>query len=297
MSEIITLRKRLKSIKSIEQSTKALQIITAAKIKTFQNLLKSFTEYKAELEDIYALVNQYHVAPPSTEAVAGRATNQVVIIVIISNRGFCGSFNQNVIQSTNQLIKKLQAEGKSVKLFLVGKKAIAYYKAETYALLGLDVKLAEKPEPKDTLRLVSRFLQELQNGRLERLYLSYNEFKSIVVQIPTVFQLLPFEPPAAKSAASPPGKPGQNQLLILEPSPQIVAADSFLHYLSILFLSKVMGSIVGEMGARLIITKNAVDNSRDLIGQLTLRINKARQAGITTELSELQSNFEILKEE
>jgi len=287
LSEIFSLKKRLKSIKSIQQTSKALQIITAAKIKTMQTLLKAFNEYKGELEEILAMVSPVSFA--NFYELPKDPKNISIVIIVCSNRGFCGGFNNDVFRTAEKLINRLKNEGKEVKLYLVGKKGIQHYKNKGYPIIGLDLKLADKPDAKSTLRLVSFFITQLQRGQIADVHLVYNEFISILVQKATATKLLPFE--QEKNTKS---SPLEN--LILEPDAQKVTQEAFLHFLSVFFLSKSVGSTVGELGARLLVTKNAADSSRDIISQLNLRINKIRQSTITGELSELLSSFQILKE-
>lgn len=285
MSDIFKLKKRLKSIKAIEQSSKALQIITSAKIKAMQNLLKSFQEYKNELEQILALVPRSAIF----NTVPAKATNSCVIVPVTSNRGFCGGFNHNVTAQTEELIKKLRSQGQNPKLYLIGKKGIQHFKNYKAEIIGLDVKLAEKPDAKGTLRLISYFLKQIAEGKICDVYLVFNQFVSIIIQKTAAIKLLPFDQTTLQQTAS-------KEKIIFDPDAKKVAQEAFLHYLSVSFLAKLVGSTVGELGSRLLITKNAVDTSKDLINQLTLDINKIRQAQITGELSEIISSFKILKE-
>ena len=149
--------------------------------------------------------------------------------------------------------------------------------------------MAEKPDAKGTLRLISYFLKQIEDGKVCEVYLVFNQFISIIIQKTTTLKLLPFDQSTLTQPAS-------KEKIICDPDVKKVATEALLHYLSVSFLAKLVGSTVGELGSRLLITKNAVDTSKDLITQLKLDINKLRQAQITGELSEIISSYKILKE-
>ncbi|MFA4858567.1 MAG: ATP synthase F1 subunit gamma [Candidatus Margulisiibacteriota bacterium] len=282
MVEVFKLKKRKKSIESIKKATKAQQIITAARIASAKHQMKAFSEFFAELKSIVQWL-------PADQNVKIPTAAPVALVVITSNRGFCGGFNTNVITTARIQAEKLIQQGKKVTIYAIGRKGGAYFSARCYPMLGQDDKIGDTPTLKAALDLINYLRQEQQADRLDEVYLIYNQYQSVLVQLPMLTRILPFEFNAHQSPSPP--------LIIFEPDTERVSPPAINYYLGGFLLSKCIGSLVGELSARLVVTKNAVDNSDELISQLNLQINKIRQANITSELTGLSSNFEVLKEE
>ncbi|MBU1026369.1 MAG: F0F1 ATP synthase subunit gamma [Candidatus Margulisbacteria bacterium] len=281
MSELIRLKEKLGTIGKIHQMTEAMQIIAVTQLKQVQSRQKAAQHYKKHYDRMARRLNI------RLKRRSGRIEPKNLIYVFGSDRGFCGSFNEKLVARAAEVAKTQQAAGFDVDLAVLGRRGQSI--AAEFDLPNL--------RPINPVNKVIDFGQisgmaleayrAYFQGRVNQVYLLYNEFKTMLFQSPSLVSLLPFDRPEAGT---------EDQMLIVEPSLSAVRQYVVLNYIKVLFYDAFLQTRLGEVGARLMTMRNATENSKELIKELRIKYNKARQSMITVELSEILSSFEILNE-
>ena len=263
---LLKLRHRLQTVKSLSSIFSALQVVTVVRTQKTRQAYSSINKYLSAMKG--ALSGRIH---PST-------LPEKVLVVITSNRGLCGNFNQAVVSVVDQFLKTYP----TTRLVLIGKTGYNLLRGKTKKLLFSEADVIEKPNFNSAARLFKR-IYEIN----AEIYLAFNVYKSALVQEPKIKRLYPL--PEELVAAD------KTTDLILEPNPALLVEKLFYHYLETLFFQSLLNSYMGELAARFMVLKGAVDNSHDIIDDLTLSINKSRQADITKDLLEIVSAAEAMR--
>lgn len=277
MPSLRDLRRRIKSIKSTQQITKAMKAVSAAKMRKAQDSVLSARPYSKRLKSVLGRVA---VASSGVKhpLLAVRDPKKVALIVITADRGLCGGFNSNVIRRATQEIKGMKGE---VSLITVGRKSRDFFRrrgfniAKQYVGLGEEVKYG-------TVRDIASFVIEKYSAEeYDEVYLIYSQFINVLVQKPVVVKLLPAEPPAEEEGDT------KKVDYIFEPSAEAVLTELLPKYIENSIYQGMLESKAGEHSARMTAMDNATKNASDMIAKLTLSMNRARQAQITKEISEI----------
>ncbi|SHJ23971.1 ATP synthase F1 subunit gamma [Desulfofundulus thermosubterraneus] len=280
MPSLRDLRRRIKSIKSTQQITKAMKAVSAAKMRRAQEQVLSARPYARRMKDVLGRVATAAagVKHPLLEV---REPRRVAYVLITADRGLCGGFNANLIRRTVQETKNINAE---LSLVCVGRKGRDYFRrrgyniAQQYVGLGETIKLSHAQE-------VARYVMDkYAAGEFDAVYLIYSEFVNVLVQRPKVVKLLPVEPPEGQENGE--GKPGRVEY-IFEPSAESVLSELLPMYVENMVFHGLLESKASEHSARMTAMDNATKNAGDMIDRLTLSMNRARQAAITKEISEI----------
>ncbi|AEG16904.1 F0F1 ATP synthase subunit gamma [Desulfofundulus sp. TPOSR] len=280
MPSLRDLRRRIKSIKSTQQITKAMKAVSAAKMRRAQEQVLSARPYARRMKDVLGRVATAAagVKHPLLEV---REPKRVAYVLITADRGLCGGFNANLIRRTVQETKNISAE---LSLICVGRKGRDYFRrrgyniAQQYVGLGETIKLSHAQE-------VARYVMDkYAAGEFDAVYLIYSEFVNVLVQRPRVVKLLPVEPPEGQENGE--GKPGRVEY-IFEPSAEAVLSELLPMYVENMVFHGLLESKASEHSARMTAMDNATKNAGDMIDRLTLSMNRARQAAITKEISEI----------
>ncbi|MDQ0285047.1 F-type H+-transporting ATPase subunit gamma [Desulfofundulus luciae] len=280
MPSLRDLRRRIKSIKSTQQITKAMKAVSAAKMRRAQEQVLSARPYARRMKDVLGRVATAAggVKHPLLEV---REPKRVAYVLITADRGLCGGFNANLIRRTVQETKNISAE---LSLVCVGRKGRDYFRrrgyniAQQYVGLGETIKLGHAQE-------IARYVMEkYAAGEFDAVYLIYSEFVNVLVQRPRVVKLLPVEPPEGQENGE--GKPGRVEY-IFEPSAESVLSELLPMYVENMVFHGLLESKASEHSARMTAMDNATKNAGDMIDRLTLSMNRARQAAITKEISEI----------
>lgn len=258
---------RLKTIQSLHAIFSAMQIVTVVRTKQMRDAHAAMERYIAPMRDVL----QGRLPQPELK--------KKVLVVITSNRGLCGNFNAAVTA------KALEFAGRQpgLSLAVFGKRALANLKRSGLPVAFSDAEAVEKPNFKKSAQVFRR-LFDLK----AEIYVVYNAYRSAMVQVPTLYRLYPA--PEELSSAKMPAE------YILEPSAADLNEKLFYHYLEARFFQLLLDSQMGELAARLMVLKGAVDTSKEIGDELVISINKARQAGITRDLLEIVSAAEALNE-
>jgi F-type H+-transporting ATPase subunit gamma len=290
MPSLIDMRRRIRAVKSTQQITKAMKMVAASKLRRAQERVIAARPFAEEVQrvraSIAARVDQ--TRHPLLERRPGAETGPTLVIAITSDRGLCGSFNQNVVKAVGGLIR--ENPGRPISLGLVGRKG-----RDLLYRRGLPVRLQYVNLPKvigiaDAETIAEPAIADFVEGKVDSVYLVYNEFKSVMQQQLRVASLLPLAPIGAQEAAA----AATTAEYIYEPSPQEIF-DVMLHRIvEIQILHALLESTAGFYAAQMTAMDAATRNSAEMIDNLTLTMNKVRQAQITREIIEVVSGAEAL---
>jgi F-type H+-transporting ATPase subunit gamma len=294
-------RNRIASVKSTRKITSAMKMVAASKLKRAQEQAEASQPYASAMADMMARVaSGVVVGPSSPKLLIGTGKEGVhLLVVVTSDRGLAGGFNANVIRRARAEIRRLQAEGRTVKLICVGRKGRdalrrEYKDALVESFIGLGGKnrlgFAEADQ-------VSRLVLELfQTGQFDVCTLIYNEFKSVLVQKPEAQKLIPFSLPekSANDNKDAVKEAGPKIPYNFEPEEDAILGALLPRNIGIQIYRALLDSAAGEQAARMTAMDNATRNAGDLIKRLNITYNRARQAAITKELIEIISGAEAV---
>ena len=290
MANLKEIRGRITSVNSTRQITSAMKMVSAAKLRRAQDAILQMRPYAEKLKEI---LGNLSASLDVSEGIysAPREVKNVLIVAITSNRGLCGAFNNNVIKRTNAIIA--EHKGVNVAVMSVGKKASEYFKGTPY-----NIKASDFPkhlnEVYDNLKFdnVSKIAENLMrhyvDGSIDKVILVYNRFKNAAVQELVAEQFLPVIPTKEE------GKESVTSDYIFEPSKKEIVQDLIPKSLKIQFYKSILDSFASEHGARMTAMHKATDNATEIIRDLKITYNKARQAAITNEILEIVAGAEAL---
>ncbi len=287
MPSLKDIRKRISSVKNTQKITRALKLVSAAKLSRAQ---RELTRLKPYAQKQQALIRDLvtELGGDASPLLAARAqVRRVAVLVVASDRGMCGGFNSNLLKSFARLVAEREKQGAEVVCYTLGRRATQFVEKGKFTLeanLGeaLSADLTERL-PGVVHELVGRFLA----GELDEVLVVSNRFINAITQTPSTEQLLPIAGAAGASA------PAAER--IYEPGKQELLDFILPRSLETKMRALVLESVTGEHAARMNAMNNATDNAADMIQSLTLDLNRARQAAITTELMEIISGAEALK--
>jgi len=286
------LRARIASVKSTQKITKALQMVATAKLKRAQEAATAARPYASRMASVIANLANASGAAAGPKLIAGTGRDDVHLLVIMSSeRGLCGGFNTNIIKLARNEIRRLTAEGKTVKIITVGKKGRDGLR-RTFGSLMIDhVDMRnERVINADLASRISRKVTDrFEAGEFDVATLISARFKNVLTQIPTAMQLIP-----AKAPVDAPVVDLQGAQYIYEPSEEAILETLLPRYLTTQLLAALLETEAGFQGSQMTAMDNATRNAGDMIKSLNLRYNRARQAQITKELIEIISGAEAL---
>jgi len=283
------IRRRIGSVKSTQQITKAMKMVAAAKLRRAQEAITRARPYAVLLEKSLNRVASRATAEEGAAhpLLASRKVKRVELVVITSDRGLAGGFNSNVVRRAQRFLVENADKYEEITVSTIGKKGRDSLKARKVALrkdyTGVHAKLSFEKAHEIAGELSERFL----SGEVDAVFLLFNEFKSAIAQVVRLKQFLPVETGPAEAAAS--------VDFLYEPSRSELLADIVPRHLDVQVWRALLDSGASEHGARMTAMEAATKNAAEMIGALSLQYNRARQAYITKELSEIVSGAEALK--
>ncbi len=298
-------RNRIVSVKSTRKITSAMKMVAAAKLKKAQDQAEASQPYASAMGEMLARVAAgVTITPSSPKLLIGTGADQVhLLIVVTSDRGLCGGFNGNLVRTARQEIRRLENEGKTVKIVAVGRKARDLLKRThaskiVHSFTGLGAgKQVSFAEANEITQLI---LDQFNTGGFDVCTLIYNNFKSVLTQTPRAQQIIPFklsEPDQANDNAKAKNVEEKTDLAspyTFEPEEEEILGKLLPRNLGVQIFRALLDSAAGEQAARMTAMDNATRNAGDMIKGLTLRYNRARQAAITKELIEIISGAEAV---
>ena len=273
------IRTKIASVKSTQKITKAMEMVAASKMRRAQDRMKLARPYADKIRTVIGHLNA--VNPEYKHPfLVNREPKNVGIIVVSSDRGLCGALNTNVFKTTLGLMKEWQGKGANVSLCLIGSKGLAFFRRLGLPILASVTGLGDKPHVKDLLGTVKVMLDAYRDGQLDRVLLVNATFVNTMTQKPEAQQLLPVETLDA-------GDLQERWDYIYEPSAIEILDGVLMRYIESQVYRGAVESVACEMAARMVAMKAASDNAGNVIKELQLVYNKARQAAITKELAEI----------
>ena len=298
MSGLKELKTRIASVQSTKRITSAMKMVAAAKLKKAQDAATNSRPYTRSMESLLARLAENNKDNIPLLVGTGRDDN-ILIIVLGSDRGLCAGFNANICRDVGKTIKKLQSEGKKVTLLPVGRKTVAALKRQ-YADLFIDKKedfVKASPKYEDAEIIAQSILNQFDNGEFDRCILYYNKFISALTQESTPMQLIPFAFDHSDEFQTKRQKKEQEQNTVqyeFEPSEDAILETLIPANIRVQIFHAMLESFASEQGARMTAMDNATRNAGDMIDRLRITYNRSRQAIITKELIEIISGAEAL---
>lgn len=283
MAGMRDIKRRIRSVKNTQQITKAMKMVAAAKLRKAQERVIMARPYKGKLKEVLG-----RLAGASADAehplLQKRETKKVAYVVVTADRGLCGGYNANVIRRANLEVQKSTVDAD---LVTVGKKGRDFFKRKGLNIANQFLGLGEEISMADAQRLADYLVRSYEEGQYDEVYLVYTEFITAMRQQPVVAKLLPIDPPVEQQS--------DDTEYIYEPDGQEVLNALLPRYVSNQVYQALLEAKASEHGARMTAMGSATDNAAEMIGKLTLTYNRARQAAITREISEIVGGANALQ--
>lgn len=271
---------KIRSVENTRKVTSALEMVSASKIRKSQELMKRSRPYVRMMKRVIGHLGKANPEYRHPFTIRHPDVNRVGYIIVSSDRGLCGGLNNNLFKKMLADMGEWQQKGAQVSLVALGKKAIAYFKNVKLEVTAVASDFGETPQIEDLIGAIKSMLEEYRDKKVDRVYLVHNNFVNTMVQKPVIEQLLPLPPTDDQEVRD-------IWDYIYEPDAETVLNSVMIRYIEAVVYQGVLENLASEHAARMIAMKSATDNATDLIDELNLVYNKARQAAITQEISEI----------
>ncbi|MGB5921206.1 MAG: ATP synthase F1 subunit gamma [Syntrophobacteria bacterium] len=291
MATLRDIKRKIDAVKKTQQITRAMNMVAASKLRTTQQQLDQFVPYATQLTEIMNRVAAGVEPEGFPLLMAHEEVVKVELISLTADRGLCGAFNTNLIAAADKFIQGKEQEGLELSLTQLGRKGRDYFRRRKRPLRVFHEGMLNKPNYADASALGQEVIDLFLSHEVDEVYVCYAEFINIVTQRPVIKKLLPIAPETMEEE-------GQEQELleyIFEPSREGVLNDLLPNYINLQLLEAFFQTAVSEHAARMAAMDNAVNNCKEMVRDLTLVYNKARQAAITAELMDIVGGVEALK--
>lgn len=274
------IRTKIKSIKNTQKITKAMEMVAASKMRKAQDRMQASRPYADKIRNVIG--HLAHAHPEYRHPyLAQRPVKRVGLIVISSDRGLCGGLNANMFRATIMNMKQWRDQQVPLDLCTIGTKAFAFFTRMRGNIIAQTAHMGDSPQIADLIGIVKVMLDAYDRGEIDKVFLVYNKFVNTMTQSPQIEQVLPIEPDEGAADL------GHHWDYIYEPEAKDVLDALLMRYVESLVYQAVVENLACEQAARMVAMKSASDNAGDIISDLQLAYNKARQAAITQELSEI----------
>jgi F-type H+-transporting ATPase subunit gamma len=285
MPSLIDIRRRIRSVRNTQQITKAMKMVSAAKLRRAQDRVLAARPYAAMLQRV--LSNVAAAAAGNDEIAASpllqpRPEQRIQLVLLTSDRGLAGAFNSNLIKAAQRFIT--EHPNATIELELLGRKGRDFFRRRTYPISGEQIGLFNKPSYSDAAGIANKVAERVMKDEIDAVYLIYNGFKSVLAQNLTVEKILP--------VTAPPGEPVD---YIFEQPVEQLMASLLPKYVAIQIYTAMIETAAAEHAARMTAMDSATSNASDVIDKLTLYMNRVRQASITREIIEVVSGASALE--
>ncbi|MXP25858.1 F0F1 ATP synthase subunit gamma [Altererythrobacter indicus] len=291
MASLKELKGRINSVKSTQKITKAKQMVAAAKLRKAQAAAEAARPYAERLTNVMgSLASKVGGKDGAPKLLAGTgSTKRHLLVVVNTDKGLCGGLNATIVRAAAAKARALMEEGKSVEFYLVGKKGRAPLKRQFSDQIGthFDTSTVRTPGFEEAEAIANELLSMYEAGKYDVAHLIYPHFKSALVQIPTVQQLVPVPAPEAQATAA-------DGVVEYEPGEEAILEELLPRYIRTQLFGGLLEVAASEQGASMNAMDSATRNAGDLISKLTIQYNRSRQAAITTELIEIIAGAEAL---
>lgn len=286
MATLKQLRQRIKAAKNIQQITRAMKLVSAARFKKATDRVLEARPYSDKLKEfMQSLANAGEL--PAHPLMQNRGGSNYCMIVITAERGLAGSFNTNIIRRCADFMKEQEGDGIMI---TVGRKGTQFFGKRGYNIVHSMNLGSAGAVYQDALDVAAKARELFESGQVDKLYVCYSKFYSAIRQVPQVVQLLPIEPPPAQENA----EASKGVDYVFEPDAASLMEQLLPRYFMTLVWQSLLESTASEFGARMTAMTNATDNAGKMIQNLTLKANRERQASITKEILEVVGGAEAL---
>ena len=276
------IRTQIKSIQNTQKITKAMEMVAASKMRRAQERMAQARPYADKMASVMSHLAQANLEYKNSFT-EEREPKRIGFIIVSSDRGLCGGLNINLFRKVVQTMSDWQAKGVEIDATVIGKKGLGFFKRVGVNIVSEATQIGDKPELADLIGAMKVMMDAFSEGRIDRVFLAHNGFVTTMTQEPRVDQLLPVSAPEKDDRLE------QHWDYLYEPDAREVLDGLMMRYVESLIYRGVVENISCEMAARMVAMKSASDNAGNLIDELQLVYNKARQAAITQEISEIVS--------
>ena len=287
MASLKSIKKRIVSVKNTRQITKAMKMVSAAKLRRAQENVVAARPYAKKLGEVLQSLSA-NLEGDLHPLLEKREAKKLLLIVLTSDRGLCGGFNTNLCKAADRYIKEKTASYEQINVMTVGRKGYEFLKSRYTVYKNFSNVLA-KPNYQTAVMLAQEVIDGFVAGEYDQVELLYNSFRTVMTQDITFQQMLPVVP---EDKGAPDETPVE---FIYEPSVGELLAEILPKNIEVQIFKAMLETVAGEHGARMTAMDSASKNANEMIGKLTLQYNRARQAAITTELMEIISGSESIK--
>jgi F-type H+-transporting ATPase subunit gamma len=286
MATLKAIRKRIGSIRNTQQITKAMKMVSAAKLRRAQEAVVQARPYAEKMVDLFKNL----VARVSREAhplLGVREEKRLQLLLLTSDRGLCGGYNANLIRAAEAFIRR-EGGGKEIQLALIGRKGADHFRRRKAAISDRHVNILAIPAEELATEIAEKLIGRFIKGETDAVYILYSRFRSALSQVPALEKLLPVDVAESDSTE-------QLTEYLYEPSVQALLASLLPKVVEVAIYRALLEAAASEQGARMTAMDSATTNASKMMGSLTLQMNRARQASITRELMEIVGTAEALK--
>jgi F-type H+-transporting ATPase subunit gamma len=276
------IRNKIKSVQNTRKITKAMEMVAASKMRKAQERMRHLRPYGDKVRNIAAHLAQANPEYRHPYLVRHGAVRNAGLILITTDKGLCGGLNTNVLRLSTSRIRELEKAGTALQVTAIGNKGLGFMQRIGAKVVSQVTQLGDRPHLERLIGPVKVLLDAYAAGELDAVYIAYTRFINTMKQEPVVEQLLPLDPSRLEESSR-----EYSWDYVYEPDAQLVLDELLLRYVEALILQAIAENIASEQSARMVAMKSASDNAKKVIDDLQLSYNKARQAAITKELSEI----------
>ncbi|MHA6532682.1 ATP synthase F1 subunit gamma [Paenibacillus sp. BAC0078] len=274
------IKRQIKSVQNTRQITKAMEMVAASKLRKAQEKAEAARPYSAKLKEVVANIaaGTQGLTHPM---LVSRPVKKTAYLIVTSDRGLAGGYNANILRKLTLLLAERHKSKDEYALFVIGRKGRDFLRRREYPIVEEVTELSDTPKFSDIKSIAYSAVQQFENGVYDELYICYNRFVNAISQVPTIDRLLPMDTVGSKEHA------GATASYEYEPSPEGVLGVLLPKYAETLIYSAILDGKASELGAKMTAMGSATKNASKMIGELTLTYNRARQAAITQEITEI----------
>jgi F-type H+-transporting ATPase subunit gamma len=293
MPSLKDIRTRIQSVKNTQQITRAMKMVSAAKLRRAQQNIQNLRPFAKQILSVIADIAATHrIQHPLLST--NESPKKVLLVVLTSDRGLAGGFNSNINRFAYKYHQENVSKYEKMDYLFIGRKAADFFRARRIDGVDTILNLAREVSYSMASKIADRLMEDFTGGGYDAVYLVYNEFKSAIQQTVVSERLLPVDVSSANLSAGDLKAPFSRDLLF-EPEPELIVEDLLKRHFAVQVYRAMCESVAAEHGARMAAMENATKNAGEMIRAMTLTYNKLRQASITTELIEITSGAEALK--
>ena len=286
--EMRALRRRIGSVKSTQKITRAMELIAASRIARARNMVEAARPYAEMITRVMRDLGTESTVADHPLLAARERTEAVGIIVVTSDRGLAGAYNTNLLRRAEHLMDEERRAGRDIVVYAVGRKAETYFRYREQPLEQVWTGMSDKPRYLDAVTIGNVVTEAYEEAKIDRVWVAYTDFRSAMNQVPSVAKLLPVDTKAFEGGTEFPPQ------FLFEPDPATILTRLIPRYVEHRLYAALLESAASEHASRQRAMKAATDNAGEIVEDLTREANRARQASITTEISEIVGGAEAM---